>query len=998
MWSIPMIIGVAVASGFVMLATGIVVAVKVERRRSRHFLQSHGLTRGLSTYHRPKLSVNEDNYSNVTLPTASLRRSVQLPDGSGAFDSPYMASGGHGNREPSLMKNSVCRVTPSPEKKANPKRPFSEQQLYIPKTRRQKKLRKAISMNQSQQSPLSVIAEFMDSKSSVSSIVAHLPNGVMATMLERDIDNQNENRTSIQWPLPNGKRSSVGCTPTEVATIAARKSVLMRLGGVANKPGCDLQFTAVPRSQSLSSTASSAPDDPLPPLPTIETYQQSKTQNLRTKASNTSLETVGSSVLGTIMSSPSNVGTELTVPSAGLDTGFSTFDFGLKQKLSTPRLQVPPVKRTIHGLCASKSSIRSLHPSVDMDGSSPESVGNPFSPRQHNDINFGEDSLKVIDASTWEHPLPLRINKTRSEGAKRQRHSMYEPSEILEWRAASDSVMSTTLHRRLSTERPIVRPASVANTNLSQWGEQGKQVASRHSFTSLDGHKRGHRRQNCVRTTNLPKLDKGLKQSRISAMPQVQEEQPPPSLYVGATEFEQSNRTSMEISKPKPMLTARPSPIDIKISPSPTPSPFRNFPLLTPSTRPTHWRPIHPPSSVSSGTPRPDSDVFNSTHVRIVPSSNYAKSSPRHWPLSPTSVGNHRLNDSPTPIPKSEYQPSESPMLPSPAFSASSLYPRKSLVKGPRNPRGSAQHFKPYCASPLQHKQGNYYRISKERDSYSGEIDLRRSVMMLRSMNSEGRLLDDQSRKIYRSVGDPGNENGSMESLKLSTPPMNKRVSGLRNSSFASSITAVSPTLDRQIRGPSPLAFGINLKSNRDRNGLASNPLLTTHGLHPPTISASPSAMSIGAISIWEDASVRADSPEPEVPAPRTTQIQPAAVRKVSPRGQAQYRPTPAISRGNILHSQNYPRQQIPPPQRPKTPTRIHLHRLSDVENSNLVQRLERVVSNGQWDGKRNGSGANSAPSGIVSSEPGLEIGLGLWVGNTRLGEPDFALRTALFA
>ena len=485
-------------------------------------------------------------------------------------------------------------------------------------------------------------------------------------------------------------------------------------------------------------------------------------------------------------------------------------------------------------------------------------------------------------------------------------------------------------------------------------------------------------------------------------MPQVQEEQAPQSLYVKPNEFEPAHTTSMEISKPNPILAVRSSPVDIKISPSPSPSPFRDFPLLTPSTRPAQWRSIHPPSSLSSGTPRPDSDVFNSTHVHIVSSSNYTNSSPRHWPLSPTSVSNRRLNDTPTPVLKAEYHPPESPMLPSPAFNISSLYPRKSLVKGPRNPRGSVQNFKPYCASPLQHKQAYCYRISKDRDSYNGEIDLRKSVMMLRSMNSEGRLLDEQSRKIYRNVGDTGNENSSMDSLKLVTPPMNKRVSGLRNSSCASSIITVSPMLDRPIRGPSPLAYGINSKSNRGRNCLAGNPTLTTDPPHPATMPASPSAMSIGAISIWEDASVRADSPEPDVPARRTIQAQPSAVRKGSPRMQGQYRPNPITSRSHMLHPQDYPRQQIPPPQRPKTPTRIHLHRLSDVENSNLVQRLERVVSNGTWDGKRdgkrNGSGGDGTHSRLPSSEPGLEIGLGLRVGNTRLGEPDFTSRTGLFA
>lgn len=977
-----------------MLATGVVVAVKIERRRNRQFLQSHGLTRGLSTYHRPKLSVNEENYSNVTFPTASLRRSVQMADSVVAFGWPNMPIRCDDAQDPSLAIKPVGgRLISSPESKRNRRRPFSEQQLYIPKTRRQKNLRNAIAMDQTQQSPLSVIAEFMDPGSCVSSIVAQIASEPMVKMIERDIGTPKDNRFSIQWPLPNRKASCARSMPTEVASIAARTSVVMRVGGVANKAGGDLQFSSVPRSQSLSSTASSAPDDPLPPLPMIETYQQSKAQNLRTRASSTSLETVGSSVLGTVMSSPSNAGTDLTVPFVGLDGGFSNFDFGLKQRLSTPKLQVPPAKQTIHGLCVGKSSIRSLHPSVDMNGSSSEFAGNHLNPQQYPDVDVREDPLKIIDASAWDSPIPLRVNKTRSD---RIRHSMYEPSKILEWRAASDSAIASTFHCDLITERPIARrPASVATTNISQWEKQVKFATNRHTLTSLDGPKRGHRRQNCVRITNLPKVEKGSQQSKINAMPQVQEEQQP-SLYARKIEFDHSNPESMETLNPKPILRAKPSLVDVKkTSPAPTPSPFVNRPILTPSTRPSRPQINHPPSSVSSGTPRPDSDVFNSTHVHIIPS-NYVNSSPRHWPLSPTSVSNLRINNTPPSVPNSEYQPNESPMLPSPAFNSSSLYPRKSLVKGPRNPRASTQSFRLHCSSPLQHKQGNYFRITKDRDSYNGELDLRKSVMMLRSMNSEGRLLDDQSRKIYRNVGDAGGENASMESFKLPTPPMNKRVSGLRNSSCNSSIIAVSPTLDRQIRGSSPLAQGVVSKSSRVRNGLTSN-MLTTTGLHP-SMTASPSAMSIGAVSIWEDVSVRADSPEPDVPTSRTLQAQTGAVGKVSRRGQQLCRPHTSMVNTQFHHGQDYNRHQILFPQRPKTPTRVNIHRFSDTENSNLVQRLERVVSNGQWDGKRNGSDSHSTYSGAGSSEPAHEVGLGLRVGSTILGEPGLASRTALFA
>lgn len=1004
MWPIPMIIGVAVASGIASLAIGVVVAVKIERRRNRHFLQAHGLIGGLSAYHRPKLSVNEENYSNITLPTASLRRSVQLPEGvvvSNWRDTIYS----HQAENPSSARHPAFEPTiASTDRKKDRIRPLSGHQIHVPKTRREKKIRKVIEMDQVHQFSLPVIDEFSDPKSGSISPAAQAPSVSQKPakpVIERNNDDMKENRTSIQWPLPNTMSSSTVSVPTEVASIAARTSMLMRMGGISSKSVRNSQqLLSVPRSQSLTSNASSAPGDPLPPLPTIEIYHQSR--NLRTRASDISLDTVGSSVLGTIMSSPSNADTDLTIPQIASDAGFSTFDFGLRHKLSTPTLQVPPGKRTIHGLVGSKLSIRSLHPSVDLDGSGHESAGTQFNPSQYISRAPHEDTLKTIDASAWENPLPLRVNKTRCIGLKAQRHSMYEPSKILEWRAGSDSVLFDTSQQALVPQTPIVkRPASVATTTFSQGQRQGMFASNRVSLTSLEGPRRGHRRQNCVRITNLPVLDSRLKQDKIPAMPQVKEEQQS-LLQTRAVRFQRSPPDSQEIPNPKSTLKAQQSLLDIKTSSNLTSSPFRNRPILTPTTRPTHDLFANAPSSVSSGTPRPDSDVFNTISVQIGPSSKYANSSPRNWPLSPISPHGIRLNSTPPSAQDLEYCPSESPMLPSPAFNATSLYPRKSLVKGPRNPPASNLHYGAFSASPLQHKQRKNYRVSKDRDPSSANIDLRKSVMMLRSMNSEGRLLDDQAQRIYHSVGSTRVENSGVEPLKFSTPPMNKRISGLRNPSCNSSTIAVSPNHSGQPRGSSPLSQGQNARFNRPKPTLGSSILhsQSTHG----RISESPSAVSISNVSIWEDASVRADSPEPEIPVPLTTQIRSATatVRKISPTAQRPFglAASSAPGNGGALHVHaDYNGQAIVLPKRSKTPARLPpLHDFADTENSHLVQRLERVVSNGTWDGKRNGNGTSNDPC-APGPELLLGLGLGLRVGNTRLGDPTLApTPRALFA
>ncbi|KAL2405943.1 hypothetical protein ABEF95_001365 [Exophiala dermatitidis] len=895
MWSLAPIIGVAVAGAVVLLITGVLLAVSIERRRHRYLMRTHGLSRGLSTYHRAKLSANENNYSHITAPTTYLRRSVQLPYGvisvGRVHPDAILEEEEAGDHTAQLLRDDHGLLQPKGRRSI--RRSFTGQPLNIPRTRRQNKLRKAMPLNQMQNSPLSAITEFTDSPPCSSPAATEsLPEAAARVVTSVAPGSKGERQFSLQWPLVISKtRGSSDVTPTEVMSMAARASMLMRMGGgiahTSNSSRPTTVNTTVPRSVSMSSTTSSAPDDPLPPLPTIDVYKHSRTQELRARASNASLDTVGSSVLGSAVGSPSSNVRENNISNQGISTRLRGLDSCQALKTSGPRLQVPPVKQTIDGLCASKPSFHSLHPSFDMNEASPGPRGDDSRQGRPAARMTREDSFKTIDASQWENPLPLRINKIRSAGYNPARHSMYESSKVQQWRAVSDPMVTDLCDSPASLAgNAIKRPASVAAGNPLRWDRQGDFATQRHSLSSLDGPRRGHRRQNCVRITNLPAIEP--RQKILGQMPELREElhnaDAPDTNADDADNF-QPPQSSVPVPKTQTTVMAPASTVD-------SISPFRNRPILTPSSRPLPSQHNEPRSSASSGIPRADSDIFKPSHEGAAPSSNY-NTSPRQWMFSPDSKANTGVQSSPLSGRPSAIHPFDSPTLPSPTLNSSSLYPRKSLVKGPRNPRGPGS-----SPSPLQNKPGPIFRVSKERESTRDrdrdrEIDLRKSVMMLRSMNSEGGLLDqthgngssNNNLRFYRNVGAGSNSSTpDPDRIGSATPPLNKRISGLRNSAYgASSTMTVPPVLDKDrsnsaatSRGCSPLVHSTSINMASSTNSLTTNRSKTgvagaasTVTLFPPSQafpfgSTTPIAASPSGISIWEDASVHTESPEPE--------------------------------------------------------------------------------------------------------------------------------------
>ncbi|KAK5037891.1 hypothetical protein LTS07_001358 [Exophiala sideris] len=819
MWPLWLIILVAVAGAVVILVTGVCLAVKLERRRHRQILQRHLASTDHGRYHRPSRRTQNVDYQNVPVPTTSLRRSVQMPFGIVTIASSNSLTSTI-DEEKEAQTSTTTPFDPEEGLRQKQSRKirnsFSGRSLYNPKSRRQQKIGHIINLTKAHTSPLSAITEFTDSHTCTSPANEEfLPNTPTVAEPKKALT-KTERQVSIQWPFAMSK-ARTDAAPTEVMSMAARASMLVRMYTPTGRPNHTFRPPTMPRSVSINSTTSSAPDDPLPPLPTADTYKRSRSDP-RTRASSASLETISSSVLGMAMSSPS-AGTDRRDHGVAVKAGLTSFEFPNRCKTPTNSLQAEPTIRKVHGLCSTVPDGDVYHFRNNVAEHSPARTEASLWTRPVPRVVADGDAFKTIDASTWERPFPLNNHKLRV--ANLNRHSMIESSRMAQWRAASDSLMArANAPEATSHGRDIRRPASVATGNLLQWDLPGERVVNRHSWSFPEGPKRGHRRQNCVRITNLPTPE--LKPKRVAQLPELEEEQQP--LHQG----DNIDDADFGIGQPEPIIKVRPLMMEISSSQvsTPTPSPFKNRPVLNPGTRPPRKQYIKSPSRVPENKPPLD---LNTSFDDGPPDALFG--TPQQLPLSLTPKNSIRLNSTPPSAQDSDHPPYHSPILPSPALKSSLLYPYKSLVKGPRNPWTVNPMIHTTQASPLRNKQNPTVRMTKNRRS--GEVDLRKSIMLLRSLNSEGRLLEHSGGRTYHEVDF---ERGDDLAARM------------HNSGRTFVASSVSGALQNY--------QGTTLNHSRATCSTLAAP-------QPQHLSASPSTTSIGAGSIWEDASVRGESPTP---------------------------------------------------------------------------------------------------------------------------------------
>lgn len=928
MWPLWLIILVAVAGAVLILVTGVCLAVRWERRRHQRILRKHLAVKDLTKYHRPRLSAQEVNYPHVLLPFTSLRRSVQMPFGIVTIGSSEYPSTSTIDEEKDGQTNTIMlhdpEEVPRPKHSRNIRSSFSGRSLYNPKSRRQKKIGQVINVT-AHTSPLSAITEFTDSQICTSPPMREDPLRSPTIAEPKKAFTRAERQFSIQWPLTMSK-GRADAAPTEVLSMAARASMLMRMGGNVHHSTKGVKRPTMPRSVSMTSTTSSAPDDPLPPLPLADAYVQTRSHESRNRTSTASLETVGSSVLGVLMTPPiAKAGRSR--PGVGAKAGSTSVDYSLRQKVPIRSLQTKPAILAFEDVSTTTPDPSTYASSISAAEHSParNEGGNGHQPVPR--IVVEEEAFKTIDASTWERPFPLNNRKLRAGGTSR--HSMIEPSRLLQWRATSDPLVTkANIEEAALPGFNIRRPASVEIGSPLQWDRPAERSANRHSWSFPEGPKRGHKRQNCVRIANLPTPE--LKSRRVEQLPELEEEHQPPQSANNITDTEMGMRQPEQMGKVRPFVME----ISSSQASTPTPSPFKNRPVLTPGTRPPRKQYINTPSRVAAGTPRRDPETFNSN----VGPSNAFSGTPQQVPLSPTPKNSIRLNSTPPSVQQSDFPPYDSPILPSPALKSSLLYPQQSRAKGPRNPRSLHQTARSTYQSPIQNRHNPTVRPAKNRQS--GEIDLRKSIMLLRSLNSEGRLLEQSSSTMYHDIEYERSVDLAAGRIRLASRPT----------------SATNLAI--------PLENSQTSKLNHPR--AARSALTAPHVQH---LSASPSAASIGGASIWEDVSVRGESPEPA----STTDLENAPIilhsnmtgsdvlRHHNGGGQSSQvrsaqRHVFASSELGCSHAQHDATRHCRPGERPGQQIRspFGLYGEDEEENSHphstLVQKLEHAARTKCWD------------------------------------------------
>ncbi len=870
-------VGVSV-SVLIIGAISIVLVLRANDRRSR---LKEEVARQFTAGQRGRLSVSSSDYSHVQEPRRNLRRSTHLPYGvvsEGWAPIPSQESLAQYQRSLINHQPGAAGVPTHQKRRRSLRASFSPHSFILPKTRRQRKIEKAIPLRAMPTSPLSAITEQSGTNTNEASPsvgIAELPTKITPKSTpDKDEDLPIRRCLSPQWPLTSTARASFNDAPTIIQVPASRKSSLMRINSTGHSIS-PRRPSFGQRSISLASTLSIAPEDPLPPLPSITPNHWPAGRRSRLRLSGASIDTIGSSVLGG-RTSPSQTETDLT--SIGVGTppidlnpiGLQAYNRDSQGwETATVITTGSPKARHATKYRSGKAGCSSLRASIGNHASSQktqsEQVTDSRGPGSLIPRLTGS-TLTTVDYSNWKSTVTSRANSVRSyisplvpapiartgsghqTGTVAARHSMYEQHSNIDTLTMDSPVLREVSGNPTSPiRRPASsRPASIASENPFHWDRNSLQIRSSSALRSTPGSQRkGHKRQNCVRISNIPAVDTTRRASKLPQM--TEEEEDSAGMPAGNTTIIPGLSLLEQVKQNKNADLGQ-EPLDN--------SPFLSRPILEPTSweRPRYSR---APGSESVVSEKRDSDVFSNSRYDPSAPNIFTENSTfrRLWPLSPTTP--YRVKPQPTPPSlraiQEPFNPN-SPTLPMPAVSSAALFARAlplgtrvSGVQGPRSIPVSARSSRNASPSPMT------VRAAGKRDN------LRRSVITLRRMNSDAK---DKTRmsQIYLDIGDE-----STASL------LNTNNQSEPGPAAQSSDSGVS--VNTGMRSPNVLNTNLQIPSTNTQRALVSPSVastLTIGGFRfsksRNEIAPSPSIMSAGATSIWEDESVRADSPEPELP------------------------------------------------------------------------------------------------------------------------------------
>lgn len=805
-----------------------------ERRRHCRLINSHVDFRpGVNTYFPANSSLVSNSYAHARPPNNTLRNSAPINETSQSANlsptnlSPTCEDATAKRISRESKKEEEMEISQSKRRKGLRHTMYSSP-IHARKSRRQKQIDRTILMNSVRYSPLSAITEFTDSTSSETlRQKATQPSSEASSSGDSPEEESPPqwNTLPANWPLAEmPMRSSNACQVSQ-NSVVARDSILMRAHKRKRRKVL-VEPRLRSRSLSTANCKSEAPGESLPPIPSFQSRKRLDFCD-PTRLSSASVDTVSSSLLEQDIRSPIPTGMPSTFlqkhnPSANIHSS------GLHQ-FNNSKDDPEPLAAIISRPTANPAWTH-LQPSNGMTPSCSGLTSNSIiqnttmvrhtsSPRPKDYYNLSILKPTISVSSNIDQHSGLS-NKHRSlpEGqVKFLSHSGFaEYDSALEQRNILQEAPNAPARNSVPLPQ---RPASVAGGNPLEWDRRQWYVQ--------------HHLSSCNISNPVEKLSQRRSSSRISSFPE-----PDPCFRKRQLPLTTEQHGNFAIvsphsckSPPENLSQAKERAIRFPTSRAnhmKFSSMLENHPIFEP---PLYGeRANYPLSNAhdSSGIPRPDSDVFYSTQIDFPKDSISPKNvSPQNWPLSPTPKNNIKLNSSPA-APQHPEKSSKrgSPMLPSPALTSAALFPRKYRVRGLRNPPTSGQSSRTASPSPLGNR--NAHRGTGD--------DLRKSIMILRRMTSEGKLLDCNS-QIYRNIGESIPSNTSIVDSLISPPEISLNL---------------SPKITHE-----PLQeYASALKNNYNH--------LNTHGFDT-LMSLSSSRVSGSAGSVWEDESVRADSPEPRL-------------------------------------------------------------------------------------------------------------------------------------
>ena len=852
------------------------------RARDRRLTEAQ-LTRYLVRGSRIPPGQGNADYSHIPHPRTKLRQSGRLSNGTIQQDWTALRSSDTIDcHPPSSREEQPDQVIA--EKPRSPRKSFratfSAQSFSVPKTRRQRKIAKAIPLHALPHSPLSAITEKSGTNTidaSPSTEAAELPTELTPrTTPERDETVTSHSRpSSNQWPLPLASHGTFSPIPLSHAPIRARIHSIKRAGSVGTNVIPRHQAIGV-RSASFTSVSSTAPDDPLPPLPPTLPRHWNPHPRSKMRLSMGSLDTIGSSLLGDGQSSPSQVRSEL--PSPALESGAEEWHGHNPQQhrqrsITLRRTELSSSSQKSGGQddvlrkCSVKAqAISKLTPENDCDVLRLEidASRTRTDPPEYTDTNDQRSSF-TSQAESQNPGLDPSLQTTvcrTATGCRRgivaSRHSMYEQC-LSDGRVSADSDIlgqATMRHVPVSRYSAASRPASVATDNPYQWDGSSEQNRSSYAASRSPESPQKCRRADGENTPTAPSRESPKAQPKC---PQIDEENVQganPSMDARASipglELVERQRRWTEREK---LISGKASIIETR-------------PILAPAlTKPRDIQGNcrHSPES----SKQHDSDVFRD--IRYHPDApnifNDNVEPGQSWPLpsSPERPRESQITPPRLATLREDNDP-DSPTLPLPTLSSAAIFAnmptlgtRTSAVQGPRHLPRPDRTSRSMPRSPTKSKRD----------------DLRRSAMTVNRIPSRTKE-NLRISQVFRYGDQDGLSNGSCKddsarSIRGSKGDLAQPVVSIVDLSPVNNSSAGQPPNRRAGQQSGP----VHISPSKSQN-LAPFTLRTSRSSRiSSTIARSPSNVSTSATSIWEDASIRDSSPEPDLP-PSSTHLTPS--------------------------------------------------------------------------------------------------------------------------